>query len=236
MWKRLQVLLLCLGLAGLANQTLSAAPPATRPQVTSLVLALNDGRTYALKGDDLADDHGGVIFWNDWAVYNILYPFVLFQGDKGMKPKDLVRLWNGAAANGEQPAFLVRVNGKLCYPLNPAAPNASPQGTIFRSAVVAITVGYADGRSYSLTDLELNDERSGVLFWQDFSVNHMLVPFYAMNTTLPTTPGDVVRLWNSSSHASAQGQGNAAAASVVSEQPGFLVKPACVPAYSLAVQ
>jgi hypothetical protein len=204
--------------------------------VTSLTLALNDGRTYTLKGDDLADDHGGVIFWNDWAVYNILYPFVLFQGNKGMKPKDLVRLWNGAAANGEQPAFLVRVNGKLCYPLNPAAPNASPQGTLFRSAIVAITLGYADGRSYSLTDLELNDERSGVLFWQDFAVNHMLVPFYAMNTTLPTTPGDVIRLWNSNCHASAQGQNNASAASVVSEMPGFLVKPMCVPRYSLADQ
>jgi hypothetical protein len=206
-----------------------------------MTLALDDGRTYAMKGSDLSDDHGGVIFWNDWAVYNILYPFVLFHGHQEMKPKELIQLWNTPAANGEQPAFLVRVDGKLCYPLNPAGPNAKPQTTNFRNSIVAITLGYADGRSYSLSNVELTDERSGVLLWQDFAVNNMLVPFYAMNTSLPTTPGDVVRLWNSNCHASAQGQNHTslqgnAASSVVQEMPAFLVKPQCIPQYSLAVQ
>jgi hypothetical protein len=236
MWKPLQALLLCLGLVGASTQILSAAPPAARPQVTSLTMALEDGRTYSLRSEDLSDDQGGVIFWGDWAVYNILFPFCIFHGDQGMKPKDLVHLWNAPAPNGEQPAFILRSGKKFCYPLNPAVPGASTQGTTFRSKVVAVTVGYADGRRYSLNNLELYDERSGVMFWKDFSVNHMLVPFYAMSSGLPTTPGDVISLWNGSRPTASSGPSLSAATMTVREQPGFLLKPQCIPQYSMAAE
>lgn len=235
MWKPLQALLLCCGLLGVSTQGFSAAPPAARPQVTALTLTLEDGRTYALKSDELADDQGGAVFWGDWAVYNILFPYAIFHGDPGLRPKDLVHLWNAPAPNGEQPAFLVRSGHKFCYPLNPAAPDASLFGTTFRNKVVAITIGFADGRSYSLNSLELYDERSGVLFWQDHSVHNMLVPFYAMSRGLPTSAGDVIRLWNEGRNLSPHGgNGPGTTLKKATALPGFLVKPLCMPRDPLA--
>lgn len=235
MWKLLQALFLCGGLLGASTQVLSAAPPAPRPQVISLTIALDDGRTYALKSDDLADDQGGAIFWGDWAVYHILFPYAIFRGDPGLKPKDLVHLWHAPAPNGEQPAFILRSGNKFCYPLNPAGPDASLHGTTFRNKVVAITIGLSDGRNYSLNSLELYDERSGVLFWRDHSVHNMLVPFYAMSKGLPTSPGDVIRLWHGSSRTASPGLNAAGITSnKVTELPAFLVKPLCMPRDPLA--
>ncbi|HEX9080627.1 MAG TPA: hypothetical protein VF768_00025 [Holophagaceae bacterium] len=231
MWKRLHTLILCLGLVGAGAQLSFAASPSPRPQVTALTVVLDDGRTYNLSPSELSDARGGALFWNDWAVYNLLFPYCLFHAGPGPKPEALIRAWNGPAANGELPAFLVFSGGEVSYPLNPAAPGTMPWGMPFRCQVASITVGLADGRSYSLSDLELRDARSGVLLWTDFAVNRLLVPFYARNTSLPTNPGDVIQLWNTARPAIRAG---AASLQASTEAPAFLVKPLCIPRYPLA--
>jgi hypothetical protein len=199
--------------------------------VTALTLVLDDGRAYSLSPAELNGPIGGALFWNDWAVYNLLFPFCLFQNGPAPRPEDLIRIWNGPAADGELPAFLLYSGGKVYYPLNPAAPGTVPQAAFFRAAVAAITLSLADGRTYSLSDLELHDARSGVRLWTDFAVNRMLVPFYARNTSLPTSPTEVLSLWNTP----LEHQG-VTAGQPTTESPAFLLKPLCIPEYPLAGQ
>lgn len=108
-----------------------------------------------------------------------------------------------------------------------------------RPAAVSIQVGLEDGRSYYLTQEELYDSKSGVLFWGDNAVKNILVPFYVFAANLPTSPSDVLNLWDttqaSSASASATSSKSISATMSASrgELPAFLVKPRCIPGYPL---
>ncbi len=134
--------------------------------------------------------------------------------------------------SGELPAFLIKPQCIPSYPLNPEGPSAFPVGPAHRPKVRAIVLSYQDGREYTLTDRELNDGKSGVLFWGDYAVKNMLVPFYMLTRGLATTPGDVLKLWNTPLRPKTLGKA-AADSGDDFELPGFLLKPQCIPSYPL---
>jgi len=208
--------------------TLEAAPPA-RPTITAITLTLDDGRGYAVSPQQLADPKGGAIFWGTWAVTNILAPHFMFEPQDGVSARSVMDLWTAPGASGQLPAFLVNTAAGPVYPLDPGGPQAIA-GSALRPQVQAILVGFADGRTLALNQLALTDGRSGVLIWNDFAVASLFIPFYLMNPSLPTRPGDVLRLWNQP--VTAPGQAKKAASAV--ELPAYMVKPQCMPQYPVA--
>ena len=227
--------LLCVALGwgmapGYAGGRVAAGSEISRPQITSLVIALEDGRSYALSAQELAEPMGGAIFWGDWAVSNLLVPQYLCRPRSPMNAAEVMRLWFTVGASGELPAFLVHTLAGPVYPLDPGGPKES--GWVFsfrpRPQVAQITVGYADGRMFTLSERILRDSKSGVMVWTDFAVANLLIPFYRGERHLPTRPEDVMRTWNQPVAAPSR-------KGLVEELefPGFLVKPACIPSYPL---
>ena len=207
-------------LALLCSALPAAAQPA-RPVIQSLSLSLEDGRTYSLTFQELEAAKGGALFWGDWAVTQILAPHYFFHRDRSVSAASVLKLWFSPGRSGELPAFLMQTPDGPVYPLE--STSGLPG---HRAKVVQILVGYADGRSFPLSDLSLRDRRSGVMVWNDFAVSNLLKPFYVSARGLTTKPEDVTRIWNQP--ISAPFTRSFAPAM---ELPGFLVKPACIPAY-----
>lgn len=200
-----------------------------RPQVTRLTLTLNDGRAYTLSARELKAARGGALFWGDWAVANLLVPFYFFSRHEDLTAFSVIQHWWTPGPSGELPAFLIQTPKGPVYPLDPGGPAAwaRPFQPAHRPLVVHLLVGYEDGRSCALSEAALRDPKSGVLLWNDFAVNHLLVPFYASAKSLPTSPADVVRVWNTPTPTF----GNNQKIAQPEELPGFLIKPRCIPAY-----
>jgi len=234
--------LACLGLALIAASSFPAAAktPGARTPLSSLVIQLDNGQKYSLSKKELKDKKGGVIFWGDWAVYNLLVPYHFFNR-QNVGPDDVIRLWTMPGRSGQLPGFLVLTADGPIYPLDPGGPNLAP--TVFsynpRPAAISVQVGLEDGRSYYLSQEELYDGKSGVLFWGDNAVKNILVPFYVFAANLPTSPTDVLNLWDTTQAASAPASATSAksiSATMTasrSELPAFIVKPRCIPGYPL---
>lgn len=210
-------------LALLVTAPLAAAQPA-RPVIQSLTLSLEDGRSYSLTRQELADLKGGALFWGDWAVTQILAPHYFFHRDRSVSAASVLKLWFSPGPSGELPAFLVQTPDGPVYPLESTGTAGGLPG--HRAKVVQILVDYADGRSFPLSELSLRDRRSGVMVWNDFAVSHLLKPFYVSAKGLATKPEDVTRIWNQPTAAPFT-----RSFAPETELPGFLVKPACIPAY-----
>lgn len=227
----LRPLLLALALMGGATWNAAAATlpvqQAPRPKLSSLVLRLDDGRSYGLSAQELADAEGGAVFWNDWAVVNLLMPFALHSRRSPWASDSVLRLWFTPGPSGELPPFLLQTaDGPRC-PLDSDGPT---KGSAFRrTQVVQILVGYEDGRVRLLQGEDLNDRRSGVMVWNDTAVANLLLPFYLKARSLPTRADDVLRTWTTPI-ATTQKSSLVATA----ELPGFLVKPRCIPYYPAA--
>lgn len=235
---RLAALGLGLVFWGAAGQAAAPAPvaqqlaprKALRPALSSLFIQLEDGRSFRLNQDDLALDRGGVIFWGDWAVYNLLVPFYSYHPDLPTKAADVVRLWNTPSASGELPAFLIKPQ---CIPQNPVAPvqaTSTSSAKPWRPRILTLQVTLEDGRVHTLSRNDLDEPRSGVLFWSDFAVENILVPFYAHVKGLPTSATDAFNLW----HGNAKGGPAGFTTTPAEEKPAFLIKPQCIPQYPLA--
>jgi len=212
----------------------------TRPPVTSLVIQLDNGQVYSLSQKELQAKKGGVIFWGDWAVYNLLVPYYFYnRHDAG--PVEVIRTWILPGSNGQLPGFLLKTADGPVNPLDKGKPDHRNRnyGWAHRPKVISIIVGYGEGRSHSLTDWELYEEKSGVLFWGDDAVKNILVPFYYFSKGLPTSPADVLKLWEAgipvgSGSTDPEATPSAATfkAAIISpsdELPPFIVKPACIP-------
>jgi len=226
--KALFCLALGWGLTPVQGAEAAAKLNVTRPEITSLVIALEDGRSYALSTRELTDAKGGAIFWGDWAVANLLIPQYAFRPHDQITAGAVLRLWFTPGASGELPAFLVHTPNGPVYPLDPDGPSAG--AWVFpmnpRPRVAHITVGYADGRMLALTEVALRDPKSGVMVWTDFAVANLLIPFYRSARNLPTSPEDVMRIWHRPGVAP-----GLKSLGTEAEYPGFLVKPACIPSY-----
>jgi len=239
---RLRLASLGLGLALTTLVPLHAGQktqPADRPSLSSLVIQLDNGQSYSLSQKELKAKHGGAIFWGDWAVYNLLVPYHFYnRQDAG--PVEVIRTWILPGSNGQLPGFLLKTADGPVNPLDPCGPDHGHHAFAWgnRPKVISIVVGLDDGRSHSLTQEELYDEKSGVLFWNDDAVNNILVPFYYYAKNLPTSPADVINLWNAGvpvgSAATAGGISSLAVAQPsIDDLPGFLVKPRCIPNYPM---
>ncbi len=213
---------------GLGGGALIAAeaPTPVRPQITSLTIALEDGRSYSLSTEQLQAPKGGAIFWGDWAVINLLLPQYSFRPLNFVNAERVLRLWFTPGPSGQLPAFLVNTPQGPIYPLAEAAPQGWIAPRYSRPRVAHIAVGYADGRCLSLSEFALRDPKSGVMVWTDFAVANLLIPFYRNARHLPTQPEDVMRIWHQSGFAPAR-----TFLPENQELPGFLVKPACIPSY-----
>jgi hypothetical protein len=202
--------------------------PAARPEISSLRLTLDDGRSYSLSAEELTESKGGAIFWGDWAVTSLLAPYYAFGRSGATSTAGILKLWFAPGPSGELPAFLLQTSAGPVYPLERDSKRGGGPASGFRgrARVIEILVGYTDGRQFPLSDLTLKDRRSGVMLWNDFAVTNLLRPFYVTAKGLPTRADDVDRIWN-------QPQPAPFMASLAStfERPGFLVKPACIPAY-----
>jgi hypothetical protein len=195
--KRFRQVCTGLGLALLASSWLHAEvnTPPPRPSVTSLVIQLDNGQTYALSQTELQDEKAGMIAWNDWTVNNLLIPHYLFS-PQGVGVDSAIRAWYLPGPSGQLPGFLIKTENGLVNPLDPGVPGSD--NYVFnphRPVVVSIVVGIEDGRTYSLTQVDLYEQKSGSLIWKDGAVNAVLVPFYCRATGLPTSPADVLKLW-----------------------------------------
>ncbi|MDP2877384.1 MAG: hypothetical protein Q8O00_14450 [Holophaga sp.] len=202
------------------------APAIVRPEITSLTIALEDGRSYALTTEQLQAPKGGAIFWGDWAVINLLLPQYSFRPLNLVNAERVLRLWFTPGASGQLPAFLVNTPQGPIYPLAEAAPQGWIAPRYSRPRVAHIAVGYADGRRLTLSEFALRDPKSGVMVWTDFAVANLLIPFYRNARNLPTNPEDVMRIWHQPSSAPAR-----TFLPENQELPGFLIKPACIPSY-----
>jgi hypothetical protein len=221
-------LALALGILGSGTLVASAPAVVTRPRITSLTVALEDGRSYALTAQQLADPKGGALFWGDWAVANLLVPHYIFNRTTDVSAETVLRLWCFPGPSGQRPAFLVKTGDGPVNPLDPGPADLPRFDFSPRTQVTAITVGYADGRFLSLNKLALRDRRSGVLVWNDHAVANLFIPFYLAAPNLPTHPEDVLDTWGSP----APTLGRTALAAQTTELPGFLIKPMCIPGYS----
>ncbi|MFZ1614618.1 MAG: hypothetical protein WAT51_10625 [Holophaga sp.] len=205
------------------------AEASARPQITSMTIGLEDGRSYALSSQQISEPLGGAIFWGDWAVVNLLLPQYSFRPLNLMNAERVLRLWYTPGASGHLPAFLVNTADGPIYPLDHPAEgwvwNVPP-----RPRVARINVGYSDGRNFTLSEYALRDPKSGVMVWTDFAVANLLIPFYRSARHLPTRPEDVMRIWHQPS--SSLRRGLKAEEPQTLELPGFLVKPACIPSYA----
>ena len=181
----------------------SSGQKATRPEIASLTIVLDDGRSYALTNDELKEAKGGAIFWGDWAVSNLLVPFHASNREVDPTSYAVIQYWWTPARSGELPAFLLQTAKGPIYPLDPSGPDPAARAfqPAYRPRVLQIVVGYKDGRSLPFSEFILRDEKSGVMVWNDFAVEHLLIPFYA------------------------------AGKSPVNELPGFMVKPQCIPGW-----
>lgn len=236
---RLRNALVCFGLlwsTGAATP-IQAAPEqkVSRPQLTSLVIGLEDGRSYSLTQKELNDPKGGAIFWGDWAVTHLLVPEAYFNKKFKGSAEDLFRLWFTPGRSGELPAFLVQTGSGAAYPLDPGGPDRHTDsfGRALRPRIQSILVGYADGRRIPMSELALRDEKSGILLWSDYAVSNILLPFYLSAKDLPTSPEDVMRIWNQPSPAPTSASAPASRSMVMTpnELPAYLVKPMCIPSY-----
>lgn len=212
------------------GQEALAGPKATRPEIASLTIVLDDGRSYALSGDELKEAKGGAIFWGDWAVSNLLVPFHAGNREVDTTAYAVIQYWWTPARSGDLPAFLLQTAKGPIYPLDTSGPDPSarPFQPAYRPRVLQIVVGYTDGRSFPFSELVLRDEKSGVMVWNDFAVEHLLIPFYAAGKSPITSAADVARTWHSRS------TGRYFSSSLIAsdhEQPGFLVKPQCIPGW-----
>lgn len=207
------------------------SPRPKRPELASLTLRLEDGRSYSLTSSELKDTKGGALFWNDWAVTNILLPNSLFSWKPGFGPDAVLRAWWTPRASGELPAFILLTAKGPVYPLDPteASAWALPSGWIKRPRIQSILVGYTDGRSGALSATTIQDDKSGVLVWNDFAVANYFLPFYANAKGLPTSPEDALRFWTSPTTPLPWGPGFKALTE--DELPGYMIKPRCIPGY-----
>lgn len=82
-----------------------------------------------------------------------------------------------------------------------------------RQTLKALTLEFEDGSTRRIEGQPITDARSGVLFWNDFSVQEILVPFYRQHPELGIAPERVLELW---SQAGRNGL-----------LPAFLMKPQC---------
>ena len=209
-----------------------------RPGLDSLVIQLDNGQSYSLDKRELKAKQGGVIFWGDWAVYNLLVPYHFFNR-QAAGPVEVIQTWAMPGPNGQLPGFLLKTAEGAINPLDPGKPGRRHRHHAWgeRPKVISILVGLEDGRSYSLTDEELNDEKSGVLFWGDDAVNNILVPFYYFSKNLPTSPADVINLWTSGARVPALAASSSVSKLIITptddELPAFLVKPRCIPQYPI---
>lgn len=210
---------------GLGGAVLGAGTP-TRPQIASLTIALEDGRSYALSSRQLSEPSGGALFWGDWAVTNLLLPQYTFRPLGLINAERVLSLWFTPGASGQLPAFLVNTPEGPIYPLD--QPGAGTWTIPFpaRPRVARIAVEYADGRRLALSDYALHDSKSGVMVWSDFAVANLFIPFYRNARRLPTRPEDVMRIWHEGTTAPGR-----TSLMESKELPGFLVKPACIPSY-----
>lgn len=200
-----------------------------RPALASLVIHLDNGYTYALTEQELKDKKGGAIFWGDWAVFNLLVPYHFFNRQK-CGPDDVVRIWN-TPSHGQLPGFIIKTQDGPVDPFADHAPafDKSLLGFFKRPRVLSIVVGLEDGRSYSLTDFQLYDEKSGVLLWNDEAVKNMLMPFYFYASGLKTSAADVLDIWNRATPSSSAKTLSTTTVPVPPTLPPFIVKPACTP-------
>lgn len=207
-----------------------AARKATRPEIASLTIVLDDGRSYALSNNELQEAKGGAIFWGDWAVSNLLVPFHASHREVDMTAYGVIQYWWTPARSGELPAFLLQTANGPIYPLDTSGPDPSarPFQPAYRPRVLQILVAYKDGRSFPFSEFVLRDEKSGVMVWNDFAVGHLLIPFYAAGKSPVTSAADVARTWHSPT------TGRYFSRSLIvsdDEQPGFMVKPQCIPGW-----
>lgn len=238
---RLRLALVGLVTALTAFLPLQAGQADSRPALTSLVIQLDNGQSYSLTKKELRAKKGGVIFWGDWAVYNLLVPYHFYnRQDAG--PVEVIRTWILPGSDGQLPGFLLKTAEGPVNPLDKGGRDHKRRDYAWapRPKVISIIVGYEDGRSHSLTDEELYDEKSGVLFWGDDAVKNILVPFYYFSKNLPTSPSDVIKLWeggvpvgsgSADSEEAPTATLKAAVISTPNELPAFLVKPRCIPIY-----
>ncbi len=196
----------------------------SRPEIASLTITLTDGRSYALASQDLQDAGGGAILWGDWAVANMLIPYAATRPIQGLTVPAVVRAWWGPGRNGELPPVMILTSKGLVSPLDVPTPGW-PFKWFRRPSIASIEVSYLDGRTLSMSELVLRDEKSGILVWNDHAVQNLFVAFYSSNRGLATSPSEVLRIWNSPL------QSNTRTLADASELPGFLVKPRCMPIY-----
>jgi hypothetical protein len=200
-----------------------------RPQIHSISIVLDDGRRYDLQDQELQDVKGGAIFWDDWALANLLIPYYFFSRDESCSPEAVIRLWYMPGRSGQLPAFLILTSAGPICPLESegALPGFGGVGFFRRPKITSLRVEYEDGRVIPLSDFVLTDQKSGVMVWSDFAVTHLFVPFYLSAKNLPTKPGDVLRIWRSPTRKTSSRNFMADQ----EELPGFLVKPRCIPSY-----
>ena len=218
-------LALALGCGGTALRAADSSGQA-RPQISSLTIALEDGRSYALSSQQLSDPRGGAIFWGDWAVINILLPQYSFRPLNLVNAEKVLRLWFTPGISGQLPAFLVNTPEGPVYPLDYPSKDSWAFSSASRPRIASIAVEYSDGRRLALSEYALRDPKSGVMVWTDFAVANLLIPFYRSARHLPTHPEEVMRLWLQPSVAP-----GFKSLVETKELPGFLVKPACIPSY-----
>ena len=88
---------------------------ALRPQVTAILVAFADGRTFSLNQLALTDGRSGVLIWNDFAIASLFIPFYLMNPSLPTRPYDVLKKWltpvpapKKTVPTPELPAFLVK--------------------------------------------------------------------------------------------------------------------------------
>lgn len=228
----LRATLFSLALLWGGHEAVAANPGAksNRPELASVSILLDDGRSYSLSASELQEAKGGALFWGDWAVSNLLVPHHATSRKAEMTAYGVIQAWWTPLRSGELPAFLLQTPDGPVYPLDPRGPDPSarPFQPAYRPRILQIVVGYQDGRTFPFSELVLRDEKSGVMVWNDFAVENLLIPFYAAGKSPVTSAADVARTWHSRS------TGRYFSSSLIAsddEQPGFMVKPQCIPGW-----
>jgi hypothetical protein len=103
----------------------TAGLPGHRAKVVQILVGYSDGRVLPLSDLTLRDRRSGVIFWNDFAVTDLLRPFYVSAKGLPTRPEDVTRIWNqptpapftqSIASAMERPGFLVK---PACIPTYP---------------------------------------------------------------------------------------------------------------------